>query len=151
MPSDEAAERAPRGAASEPAGERPILGTPDDFPSRPQRKGGFLGYLVIALVIAVMAAGWGYVLLLTGGNTQVSAQVISYDASAADSAEITFTVHKPADRAAMCRLRALDEGHLEVGSRVIDVPRGKAELAFTERLRTSARAATVFVDYCDLV
>jgi len=151
MPNDEAADRAAAGAAGEPAGERPVLGTPDELSSARRRRGGFLGYLVIALVIAVMAAGWGYVLLLTGGNTRVSTQVISFDASAADSAEITFTVHKPADRAATCRLRALDNQHLEVGSRVIDVPRGKAELAFTERLRTSARAATVFVDYCDLV
>ncbi|MFC0861994.1 DUF4307 domain-containing protein [Sphaerimonospora cavernae] len=151
MPSDKAAAGTATGAAAGAAGERPILGTPDEFPPRPPRRGGFATYLVIALIVAVMAGGWGYVMMSASGNPLVKAQVISFDASAADSAEITFTVHKVADRAATCRLRALDTGHMEVGSRMIDVPSGKAELTFRERLRTSAQATAVYVDYCDLV
>lgn len=151
MPSDKAAAGAAAEARPGATGARPILGTPEEFPPRPRLRGGFLVYVVIALIVAVVAGGWGYVMLTASGNPLVTPQVITFDASAADSAEITFTVHKPADRAAICRLRALDTGHAEVGSRVIDVPAGKAKLTLTERLRTSSQATAVYVDYCDLV
>lgn len=139
---------------TEEAGGRqtgPVLGTPDDYAPRPAGRGRLVPYVVIALIVAVMAGGWGYVMLRANGNPTVAADVITFDASAPDSAEITFTVHKPADRAATCRIQALDTDHLEVGSREIAIPRGRSDLEFTERLRTSAQATAVHVDYCDLV
>jgi hypothetical protein len=130
---------------------RPVLGTPADFPEQSPGRGRFLGYIIIGLFVAVAAAGWGYVVLVGGGNPQVRAQVISFEVLSSDSAEITFSVHKPADRAATCRLRALDTRHAEVGSREIDIPSGRSDLSFRERLRTSALATAVHVQYCDLV
>jgi len=112
---------------------------------------GFLGYIIIGLFVAVAAAGWGYVVLAGGGNPQVRAEVVSFDVRSPESAKIVFTVHKPADRAATCRLRALDARHAEVGSREIDIPPGRSDLSFQESLRTSAAAAAVHVQYCDLV
>lgn len=141
MPTDEAGGQ----------GTRPVLGTPDDFAPRPARPARLVPYVVIALIVAVIAGGWGYVMLRANGNPSVSADVITFDASAADSAVITFTVHKPADRAAMCRIQALDTTHLEVGSREVDIPKGRSDLEFTERVRTSSQATAVHVDYCDLV
>ncbi|WP_169983421.1 MULTISPECIES: DUF4307 domain-containing protein [unclassified Microbispora] len=141
MPTDEAGGQ----------GTRPVLGTPDDFPPRPARPARLVPYVVMALIVAVIAGGWGYVMLRANGNPSVSADVITFDASAPDSAVITFTVHKPADRAATCRIQALDTKHLEVGSREVDIPKGRSDLEFTERLRTSAQATAVHVDYCDLV
>ncbi|MBX6381429.1 MAG: DUF4307 domain-containing protein [Microbispora sp.] len=141
MPTDEAGDR----------GTRPVLGTPDEFAPRPARRGRLVPYVVMALIVAVIAGGWGYVMLRAYGNPSVSADVITFDASAPDSASITFTVHKPADRAAMCRIQALDTHHLEVGSREVDIPKGRSDLEFSERLRTSAQATAVHVDYCDLV
>lgn len=130
---------------------RPVLGTPDDFESRPARPARLVPYVVIALIVAVLSGGWGYVMLHANGNPSVGADVITFDASAADSAVITFTVHKPADRAATCRIQALDTKHREVGSREVAIPKGKSDLEFTESLRTSAQATAVHVDYCDLV
>ncbi|MEZ0073436.1 DUF4307 domain-containing protein [Planotetraspora sp. GP83] len=145
MPSDEV-----NGTAGGP-GARPILGTPDDFEERPAGPGRFLAYLIIGAIVAIIAGGWGYVMVAARGNPEVRAEVIAFDASAPTSAQITFSVHKPADREATCRLRAVDTQHIEVGSREIDVPRGKSDLAFTERLKTSAQATAVHVQYCNLV
>jgi hypothetical protein len=136
MPTDEAA---------------PILGTPADYPDRPAGRGRFVAYAVIGLIVAVMAGGWGYVLLSAHGNPEVAADVVAFDASAPDSATITFVVHKAADRAATCRVRALDEGHGEVGALDVTIPRGETDVSLTERLRTNAQATTVHVQYCDLV
>ncbi|MEW9529091.1 DUF4307 domain-containing protein [Microbispora sp. NPDC049125] len=139
MPSDEA------------GGQRPILGTPDDLPERPAGRRPVLAYIVIAVIVAAIAGGWGYVMLAAGGNPQVNAEVVSFDVGAPDSATVTFVVHKPADRAATCRVRALDGHHLEVGSRDVNATPGRSDLRFDERLRTSSQATTVQVDYCDLV
>jgi hypothetical protein len=145
MPSDE--------AASGPEGQvpGPILGTPDDFRPRPPTPRRFVAYAVIGVFVALMAGGWGYVMVAFKGNPAVSAEVITFDASAPASARITFSVHKPADRAATCRLRAVDTQHIEVGSREIDVPRGESDIAFTETLKTTAQATAVHVQYCNLV
>ncbi|GLW97628.1 DUF4307 domain-containing protein [Microtetraspora sp. NBRC 16547] len=131
--------------------DAPILGTPDDFPERPQRRRGVLAYVVIGLLVVVMAGGWGYVLMAARGNPEVRADVITYDAGAHDSAAVTFTVHKPADREAICRLRAVDVYHTEVGIKEVTIPSGKSDLTLTEELMTSAQATSVVVQYCDLV
>jgi hypothetical protein len=148
MPSDEAG--SPPGDGQQP---RPVLGTPDDFKpkDRPSGPRSLLAYIVIGIIVAAIAGGWGYVMVAFRGNPVVSAQVIMFDASKPTSAEITFSVHKPADREATCRLRAVDTQHIEVGSREIDVPRGKSDVAFTEHLKTSAQATAVHVQYCNLV
>ncbi|MBO3752289.1 DUF4307 domain-containing protein [Streptosporangiaceae bacterium NEAU-GS5] len=132
-------------------GTAPILGTPADFPDRPPGRGRFVAYAVIGLIVAVMAGGWGYVLLAAHGNPEVAADVVTFDASAPDSATITFVVHKPADRAASCRVRAMDVSHGEVGALDVPIPRGETDVSLTERLRTNGQATTVHVQYCDLV
>ncbi|MBP2707153.1 DUF4307 domain-containing protein [Microbispora sp. RL4-1S] len=132
-------------------GQTPVLGTPDDFAERPAGRGTRVAYVVIGLLVALMGGGWGYVMLAANGNPVVNGQVITYDAAAADHADVTFTVHKPSGRAATCRLRALDTRHLEVGSRDIAVPAAGSDVRLDERVRTSAQATTVQVDYCDLV
>ncbi|WP_084517914.1 DUF4307 domain-containing protein [Microtetraspora niveoalba] len=131
----------------------PILGTPDDFPERPRARGRrrLLANVVIGLLVTVMAGGWGYVMMAARGNPDVRADVITYDASVSDSAEVTFTVHKPADSEASCRLRAVDVYHTEVGSKEVALPAGRSDLTLTERLKTSAQATSVVVQYCDLV
>ncbi|WP_214103712.1 DUF4307 domain-containing protein [Acrocarpospora catenulata] len=130
----------------------PVLGTPADFPERPPAgRMRFVAYAVIGLLTAIMAGGWGYVVLTARGNPEVRADVLTFDAGAADSAAITFVVHKPADREARCLVRAIDTHHVEVGTREITVPAGQAEVSFAERVRTSAQATAVHVQYCNLV
>ncbi|GLW07349.1 hypothetical protein Misp01_24790 [Microtetraspora sp. NBRC 13810] len=133
----------------------PVLGTPDDLPEvpdRPQRQGRLVVHIVIGVLVAIAAGGWGYVMYAaTGDSGGVSSQVISFDASRADSAEITYEIHKPSDQGALCRLRALDTDHAEVGSREVTIPAGEAYVVRTERVSTTAKATAVHVQYCYLV
>jgi hypothetical protein len=129
----------------------PVLGTPDDLPDRPERRGRFVVHLVIGVLVALVAGGWGYVMLAAKGNPEIVHQVIAFDASRPDSVDITFEVYKPAERAAACRLRATDVYHVEVGNREVDIPAGEAYVRRSERLATSAQATSVHVQYCYLV
>ncbi|GIH91537.1 DUF4307 domain-containing protein [Planobispora siamensis] len=131
--------------------EGPVLGTPGDFPDRPQRRGRFVVHGVIAILCAVLAGGWGYVMWAAKGDTEVIDQVIAFDANRPDSVEILFEIVKPSDRVARCRLRAMDVDHREVGSRLVDIPAGEGYVRLTERLETSAQATSGDVEYCHLV
>ena len=82
-------------------------------------------HVVIAILCAVCAGGWGYVMWASKGNTEVIDQVIAFDATRGDSLQITFEVVKPSDRAALCRLRATDVNHVEVGSKEVNIPAGE--------------------------
>jgi len=64
---------------------------------------------------------------------------------------ITFEVSKPADRVAVCRIRATDVNHAEVGSREVRIPAGGGTKQLKERLDTSAQATSVHIQYCNLV
>jgi len=129
----------------------PVLGTPDDFPDRPARGGRLVVHVVIGVLVAIIAGGWGYVMWsMTGSATGAAPQVISFTVGPTQS-EITFTVSKPSDRAAVCRIRATDVGHGEVGSKEVRIPAGEGSKQLKERLDTSAQATSVHVQYCNLV
>ncbi|RBQ18662.1 DUF4307 domain-containing protein [Spongiactinospora rosea] len=132
----------------------PVLGTPDDFPERPDgpaRRGRFVVHLVIAVLVAIVAGGWGYVMWASKGDTEVIDQVITFDASRSDTVTVTYEIYKPSDRAALCRLRATDVQHVEVGTREVTIPAGEGYVRRTDRLETSAQATSVHVHYCYLV
>ncbi|MBB6345014.1 DUF4307 domain-containing protein [Nonomuraea muscovyensis] len=129
----------------------PVLGTPDDYPDRPTRGGRLVVHVVIGLLVAIIAGGWGYVMWsMTGSGTGVTAQVVSFTV-APDHAEVVFVVEKPDDRAAVCRVRALDVSQGEVGTRDVRIAAGEGSKRFKERLATSAEAASVHIQYCNLV
>lgn len=129
----------------------PILGRPGDFPERPAGRGRFVVYALIGVFVALAAAGWGYVMLTSRGNPDVPYQLVAFDVNHADHVTVTFRASKPAERAAVCRLRALDVNHAEVGLRDVTLPAGKADVTLTERIDISARATTGHVQYCYLV
>ena len=60
-------------------------------------------------------------------------------------------IDKPSDRAALCRLRATDVNHVEVGSKEVSIPAGEGYVRLTEQLETSAQATSGHVQYCYLV
>ncbi|SDG88734.1 protein of unknown function [Sinosporangium album] len=128
----------------------PVLGSPDDLPDRPARPGRFIVHAVIGVLVAVFAGGWGYLMLAAGGNPAIIDQTISFDTSRPDSAGITFEIVKPADRSAVCRIRADDVNHVEVGSREVTIPAGEGIVRLKETLATSAQATSVSVYYCHL-
>ncbi|MEU8245309.1 DUF4307 domain-containing protein [Nonomuraea sp. NPDC048916] len=130
----------------------PVLGTPDDFPDRPKRGGRLVVHVVIGVLVAIIAGGWGYVMWsMTGSSTGAASQVVSFTVEGPNQAEITFDVDKPADRAAVCRIRALDVNHAEVGSKEVKIPAGEGSKRLKERLGTSVQATSVHIQYCNLV
>ncbi|MCW2878605.1 MAG: hypothetical protein JWQ95_2705 [Sphaerisporangium sp.] len=132
----------------------PVLGTPEAYPERPGRlgrTGQSIALIIIGIFIAIAMGGWGYVMMSARGNTGVPTDVITFEVGGADSVTITFQIHKPADQAAVCKLRATDTQHVEVGTRDVTIPRGQADVQLTERVETSARATSGNVQYCYLV
>ncbi|MEU6999556.1 DUF4307 domain-containing protein [Nonomuraea sp. NPDC046570] len=137
--------------ATRDAANGPVLGTPDDYPDRPEQRGRLVVHVVIGVLVAIIAGGWGYVMWSATGNVEVVKQVVSFNASRPDTAEITFEIAKPADSAAVCRIRATDSLHVEVGSREVKIPAGEGYTRLKERLDTSAQATSVHIQYCYLV
>ncbi|MET9336812.1 DUF4307 domain-containing protein [Nonomuraea sp. NPDC003804] len=137
--------------ATRDAENGPVLGTPDDFIDRPERQGRLVVHVVIAVLVAIIAGGWGYVMWTATGQATVPQQVIAFDASKPDSAEITFGVGRPADKTVVCRLRATDANHVEVGSKEVRIPAGEGYIQLKERLDTSAQASSVHIQSCYLV
>ncbi|MDF5754754.1 DUF4307 domain-containing protein [Spongiactinospora sp. TRM90649] len=132
----------------------PVLGTPDDLPERadgPARPGRFIVHLVIAVLVAIAAGGWGYVMWASKGDTEVIDQVITFNADRPDSVSITYEIYKPSDQAALCRLRATDVNHIEVGTKEVTIPAGESYVQRSDQLGTSAQATSVHVQYCYLV
>lgn len=130
----------------------PVLGTPDDFPDRPKRGGRLVVHLVIGVLVAIVAGGWGYVMWsMTGSSTGAKPQVITFNANMPNQVEITFEVSKPDDRTAVCRIRATDVNHAEVGSKEVRIPPGEGSKQLKERLDTTAQATSVHIQYCNLV
>ncbi|MGR6914559.1 DUF4307 domain-containing protein [[Actinomadura] parvosata] len=134
------------------AGNGPVLGTPDDFPDRPQRGGRLVVHVVIGVLVAIIAGGWGYVMWsMTAGGSEAPAQVVTFNVNGPSSAEITFEVYKPDDRVAVCRIRALDVNHAEVGSKEVRIAAGEGSKQLKESLDTSGQATSVHIQYCNLV
>ncbi|MEU4722583.1 DUF4307 domain-containing protein [Nonomuraea dietziae] len=129
----------------------PVLGTPDDFSDRPERQGRFVVHVVIAILVAIVAGGWGYVMWTATGQATVPQQVVAFDASRPDSAGITFEISRPAGKGVVCRLRATDANHVEVGSKEVKIPAGEGYIRLRERLDTSAQASSVHIQACYLV
>ncbi|MEU6718537.1 DUF4307 domain-containing protein [Nonomuraea purpurea] len=130
----------------------PVLGTPDDYPDRPKRGGRLVVHVVIGVLVAIIAGGWGYVMWsMTAGGSEAPAQVVTFNVDRPDRAEITFEVYKPDDRVAVCRIRALDVGHGEVGSKEVRIPAGGGSKQLKESLDTSGQATSVHIQYCNLV
>lgn len=134
--------------------DQPVLGPIPD----PTQRGGRLGrtarlvvLVVVGVLVALAMAGWGYVMMSARGNPEALSQVITFEVGGPDSITVTFQVTKPEDRAAVCRVRAMDSRQAEVGARDVTVPKGSSAVQLTERLRTSAPAASGHVQYCYLV
>ncbi|MBF8192339.1 DUF4307 domain-containing protein [Nonomuraea sp. K274] len=130
----------------------PVLGTPDDFPDRPRRGGRLVVHVVIGVLVAIIAGGWGYVMWsMTAGGSEAPSQVVTFTIESPQRAEITFEVYKPDDRVAVCRIRALDVSHAEVGSKEVRIPAGGGSKQLKESLDTSGEATSVHIQYCNLV
>jgi hypothetical protein len=105
-------------------------------------------HLVIALVAALAAAGWAYVMANVNQTPGIVAQTITFRVLSDSQVEINFSVTKPKGSSVRCVVRAVDTDFAEVAREDVVVPAGTERLHETRRLSTSARATAAQVKDC---
>jgi hypothetical protein len=84
------------------------------------------------------------------GTDNYQADIVRYGEVTATGVSVTFTVSKPADRQARCRLQAVDAHSVEVGYAEVQVGAG-ASVTTTYTVPTKSRAAGVTILGCDAI
>jgi hypothetical protein len=110
--------------------------------SRRRRRGPLLLGAAGALVGLVLAG----ILYARHGNPTYQPTVVGYDL-AADHATVRFRLHKPADRTAVCHLRARSRDGAEVGSADVVVPVGD-NVDVSHTFATSGPPMAVELTWC---
>jgi hypothetical protein len=78
------------------------------------------------------------------------ADIVKYGAVTDTQVSVTFTVTKPADRKARCRLQATDRSSVEVGYAEVTIGPGKS-VTTTYPVPTKSRAVAVTILGCDAI
>ncbi|HYN66897.1 MAG TPA: DUF4307 domain-containing protein [Ornithinibacter sp.] len=105
---------------------------------------GVLGSLVAVAVIV----WWG----ITSTAGSVRPEVTGYRVESDTAIVVEYDLHRPAGRAVVCRISALDGGRNRVGTVEDAIPaQGGASVHRVVALRTSVRAVTGVVDSCTRV
>ncbi|GAA1776398.1 DUF4307 domain-containing protein [Nostocoides vanveenii] len=105
--------------------------------------------LLLALlgVAAAMAVVVWFAVSATHGR--VSWQTTGYDVVDAQRVDVRFTVHRPADVAVTCQLKAMDQAFAAVGLLDVTIPAGpEVDVAQRATIRTTALAVTGTVLTC---
>lgn len=115
---------------------------------RPRNRRRPLGYVVIGVLAALLAAGWA---AMTGEWTgSVTAELVAFRTGSDNSMTVTFDVYKPRDKAATCRLEVIDRYHDQVGHADVGIPAGKSTTRVTVRVPATARPVAAEVTGCRL-
>lgn len=117
-------------------------------PAEPRR--GRAGLVVIGLLTALAAGGFGIIAVYAGQTPGIVAQTVSYDI-ADTSVEIDFTVAKSKDDEVRCTVDAFDENFTVLDEREVSVPAGTSSMKGTETLRTERRATGARIHDCRTV
>ncbi|MWA06256.1 DUF4307 domain-containing protein [Actinomadura sp. LD22] len=114
-------------------------------PAEPKR--GRLGLVIIGIVCAVAAGGFGFLAAHVGQTPGIDAQVITYDARPA-SIEVNFSVAKPKGDVVHCTLQAVDENMAVIAEKDVTVPAGTSKAGLSETLPTPHKATTAQLQGC---
>ncbi|REE96091.1 DUF4307 domain-containing protein [Thermomonospora umbrina] len=118
-------------------------------PGSARRNGpGWLGYVVIGLVVSVCAGGWAVIYTNAGGTPGIVPQTITFIVRDDSTVELRWKVAKPKDERVRCVVDAVDTDFAPVAEREVIVPAGRGELERTDTLRTSRRANAARVRDC---
>ncbi len=122
----------------------------EDDLDAPSTRGASRRWWVVGILgCAAMLAGvvW-FAWSATAGR--VSWQTRSYDIVDATSVIVTFDVHRPADVAVTCRLKAMNTRFGSVGNVDVVVPAGpQRSVTSTGTIRTTTQAVTGIVERCE--
>ncbi|HEX2313280.1 MAG TPA: DUF4307 domain-containing protein [Thermomonospora sp.] len=119
-----------------------------DAPPARRTGPGWLGYVVIGLVVALCAGGWAVIYANAGRTPGIVAQTITFRVLDDSSVEVRWQVAKPAAKRVRCVVDAVDTDFAPVAEREVVVPAGQAKLERTDTLRTARRANAARVRDC---
>ena len=100
---------------------------------------------------ALLAAAIGVVVWLNfpvSGNN-ISSKTVGFEVIDAQHVTLTFEVSKPKDKAATCRLQALNRNYTEIGVLEVAIPNNsKFTSRYTTEFQTAEEANAVLVERC---
>jgi hypothetical protein len=114
-------------------------------PAEPKR--GRLGLVIIGIVCAVAAGGFGFLAAHVGQTPGIDAQLITYDARPT-SIEVTFSIAKPKEDVVHCTLQAIDEDMAVIAQKDVTVPAGTSKAGMSETLPTPRKATSAQLQGC---
>lgn len=116
----------------------------DDREPGSTRKWWIVGILGCTLALGLVV--WFAVSATYG---RVSWQTTGYDVVDAEHVEVAFTIHRPANVAVVCQLKAMDQAFAAVGLLDVTIPAGpEIDLARRVTIRTTTLAVTGTVATC---
>ncbi|MFB4296040.1 DUF4307 domain-containing protein [Actinomadura sp. NTSP31] len=114
-------------------------------PAEPKR--GRLGLVIIGIVCAVAAGGFGFIAAHVGQTPGIDAQLITYDARPG-SIEVNFSIAKPKGDVVRCTLAAFDENMTTIAKKDVTAPAGTSKAGLSETLPTPGRATSAQLQDC---
>ncbi|SNR50432.1 DUF4307 domain-containing protein [Actinomadura mexicana] len=106
-----------------------------------------LGLVVIGLLAAVMAAGFGILAAHTGQTPGIVPQTVTYDITDT-SVEINYTVAKGKGDDVRCTVDAYDTDFAVLAKKEVSAPPGTSSVKGAETLRTPRRATGARIRDC---
>ncbi|XRQ11746.1 DUF4307 domain-containing protein [Actinomadura welshii] len=108
---------------------------------------GRLGLVVIGVLVALAAGGFGIISGYAGQTPGVVAQTVAYDIT--DTAvEIHYSVGKGEDDEVRCTVDAFDKDFAVLAEKEVVVPAGTSGVEATETLQTPRRATGARIHNC---
>ncbi|WP_067455814.1 DUF4307 domain-containing protein [Actinomadura macra] len=117
-----------------------------EAPAEPKR--GRLGLVVIGIVTAVAAGGFGILAGHAGQTPGIVPQTITYDVRSDSTVEINYSVAKSKGDEVRCKVDAYDENFAVLVEKEVVVPSGTSSVTRAETLQTPRRATGARVKDC---
>ncbi|MFI0482480.1 DUF4307 domain-containing protein [Actinomadura sp. 9N215] len=111
---------------------------------------GRAGLVVVGLVAALAAGGFGIIAAYAGQTPGIVAQTVTYKI-ADTSVELDYSVAKSKDDEVRCTVDAFDEKFTVLAAQEVSVPAGKSSVKGTATLRTPRRATGARIHGCRAV
>ncbi|MGH3243353.1 MAG: DUF4307 domain-containing protein [Spirillospora sp.] len=125
----------------------PAQSTTESGPGTATSRRGRAGLVVIGVVAALAAGGFGIITAYAGQTPGIVAQTVTYKITDT-SVVIDYTVAKSKGDEVRCTVDAFDEKFVVLGAKEVTVPAGKSSVEATETLQTPRRANGARIHEC---
>lgn len=114
--------------------------------AKPQR--GRLGLIVIGVIAAAAAGGFGIIMANVGQTPGIAAQTVTFDVVSDTSVELNYRVAKREGTEVRCTIDAFDDRLNVLVARQITVPAGTSKITGNAILQTPRRATGARIRDC---